>query len=179
VQGVQPLRRFLLCLGLLAALAGPAYPVDLIIKDAPVQVYFSPHGGCTDALVKAIDQATQSILVQAYSFTSRPIAEALVRAHSRGVNVQVIADKSQEHATATVVGELKVAGITVTFDESYAIAHNKVMVIDDATVVTGSFNFTAAAENSNAENLLIVKDADLAKQYLENWEKHREHSVER
>ena len=173
------MKRFLLCLGLLAALAGPAYPVDLILKDAPAQVFFSPHGGCTEALVKIIGKSEKSILVQAYSFTSRPIAEALIRAHDRGVNVKVIADKSQEHARATVVGDLKTAGVPVVFDEVHGIAHNKVMVIDDATVVTGSFNFTAAAENSNTENLLIVKDAGLAKEYIDNWDRHKAHAKER
>jgi len=50
------------------------------------------------------------------------------------------------------------------------------MVIDGLTVVTGSFNFTRAAEEKNAENLLIIKDATLAKQYSANWQRHREHS---
>lgn len=58
------------------------------------------------------------------------------------------------------------------------IAHNKVMVIDGQTVVTGSFNFTKAAEENNAENLLIIRDLGLAKLYMENWERHRGHSDE-
>jgi hypothetical protein len=45
------------------------------------QVYFSPKGGCTEAIVKNLDQAERYVLVQAYSFTSKPIAEALVNAH--------------------------------------------------------------------------------------------------
>src|SRR5262249_22551679 len=60
-----------------------------------VQVYFSPHGGATEAVVKALDRATNSVLVQAYSFTSAPIAKALVEAHRRGARVRVILDKSQ------------------------------------------------------------------------------------
>ena len=62
---------------------------------AQIAVYFSPHGGCTDAIVKELDAAKESVLVQAYSFTSAPIAKALMEAHKRGVKVQVILDKSQ------------------------------------------------------------------------------------
>jgi len=58
----------------------------------------------------------------------------------------------------------------------HAIVHNKVMIIDGATVITGSFNFTKAAEEKNAENLLIIRDPGLAKFYMENWERHRVHS---
>src|SRR5579862_8891866 len=60
-----------------------------------VQVYFSPHGGATDAVVNSLERATNTVLVQAYSFTSAPIARALVDAQRRGVKVRVILDKSQ------------------------------------------------------------------------------------
>ena len=63
-------------------------------------------------------------------------------------------------------------------ESKHAIAHNKVMVLDGKTVITGSFNFTKAAEEKNAENLLILENAELAKIYMENWEKHRKHSEE-
>jgi len=58
----------------------------------------------------------------------------------------------------------------------YAIAHNKVMVIDGSTVITGSFNFTKAAEESNAENLLIIHGQELSKKYADNWREHAGHS---
>ena len=60
-----------------------------------VQVFFSPRGGATEAVVSALNQATNAVLVQAYSFTSAPIARALVEAHRRGLKVQVILDRSQ------------------------------------------------------------------------------------
>jgi len=62
---------------------------------AKIEVYFSPKGGCTDAVVSALDRATNSIFVQAYSFTSVPIAKALLNAKRRGIKVAVILDKSQ------------------------------------------------------------------------------------
>lgn len=74
----------LLFLALLIILQ-PAYPADLSLpKDTPVKVFFSPKGGCTEAIISEIDQANTEILVQAYSFTSAPIAKALVAAHKRG-----------------------------------------------------------------------------------------------
>lgn len=137
---------------------------------ATVQVYFSPHGGCTEAVVAAVDAAKRSVLVQAYSFTSVPIARALKAAKERGVDVRVILDKSQRSERYTSADFLVNAGIPVWIDEKPAIAHSKVMVIDGGTVVTGSFNFTKAAENANVENLLVMKSDDLAKVYVGNWE---------
>ena len=69
------------------------------------------------------------------------------------------------------------SGIDVKLDRAHALAHNKVMIIDGETVITGSFNFTKAAETKNAENVLIISDKDLAARYTENWRKHEAHSV--
>ena len=150
----------LVAVAILAVFAGAPMAAD---QPAPqIAVYFSPHGGCTDAIVKELDAAKESVLVQAYSFTSAPIAKALMEAHKRGVKVQVILDKSQwteKYSSATFFQN---AGIPTFIDDKHAIAHNKVMVIDGRTVITGSFNFTKAAEESNAENLLVIQDADLA-----------------
>jgi phosphatidylserine/phosphatidylglycerophosphate/cardiolipin synthase-like enzyme len=140
------------------------------------QVHFSPSGGATDAVVEALDHARSSILAQAYSFTSENIAQALARAQRRGVQVQVILDKSQRTQKYTVAALLSHAGIPTLFDAAHAIAHNKIMIIDNRVVVTGSFNFTKAAEERNAENLLVISDVDLADRYTENWRAHQAHS---
>jgi phosphatidylserine/phosphatidylglycerophosphate/cardiolipin synthase-like enzyme len=139
-------------------------------------VYFSPHGGCTEAVIEALDQAKSTVLVQAYSFTSAPIARALVDARRRGVHVEVVLDKShrtEKYSSATYVCN---NAIPCFIDSQHAIAHNKVMVIDGQTVITGSFNFTKAAQENNAENMLIIQDADLAARYTQNWNAHRRHS---
>ena len=141
-----------------------------------VQVFFSPRGGCTEAVVGALASAKKSVVVQAYSFTSAPIAKALVDAHKRGVDVRVILDKSQRGEQYSSATFLLNEGVPPLIDAKHAIAHNKVMVIDGETVVTGSFNFTKAAEVSNAENLLILHDAKLAKRYADNWREHEKHS---
>jgi phosphatidylserine/phosphatidylglycerophosphate/cardiolipin synthase-like enzyme len=127
-------------------------------------------------VVDVLRQATNSVLVQAYSFTSAPIAEALVGAHRRGVKVQVILDRSQRTEKYSEADFLKNNGIPTLIDARHAIAHNKVMVVDGEVVVTGSFNFTKAAEEHNAENLLVINDPVLAGRYVENWREHEQHS---
>ena len=141
-----------------------------------VQVYFSPRGGATQAVVDALGTATNSVLVQAYSFTSAPIARALVDAQRRGLKVQVILDHSQRTEKYSEADFLKNEGVPTLIDGQHAIAHNKIMIIDGYLVLTGSFNFTKAAEEHNAENLLVINDPVLAKRYTENWRAHEQHS---
>ncbi len=142
----------------------------------PISVYFSPDGGCKDAIVKEIRAAKTDILVQAYIFTSAPIAKALVEAHKRGVKIEVILDKSQRTEKYSEADFLVNMGISTYIDAKHAIAHNKIMVIDSQVVITGSFNFTKAAEEKNAENLLVIRDNGLAEKYTANWKAHAEHS---
>lgn len=137
---------------------------------ASYTVCFTPGQNCEAKIVEQINQAQRSILVQAYSFTSLPILASLVTAKERGVQIRVILDKSQyrknRYSSATFLNN---HGIAVWMDAKPAIAHNKVMIIDDKIVLTGSFNFTKAAQSKNAENLLIIQDPILANSYEENW----------
>jgi phosphatidylserine/phosphatidylglycerophosphate/cardiolipin synthase-like enzyme len=143
-----------------------------------IQVYFSPNGGCTDAILSQINQAKTEILLQAYSFTSKPIAQGLIRAQKRGVRITAVLDKSNRRQKYSAATFLKNVGIPVFIDDKHAIAHNKIMIIDNRVVITGSFNFTMAAENKNAENLVILDGLpDLTRAYQENFQKHLRHSV--
>jgi len=139
-------------------------------------VCFSPYGGCTRAIVDQIDNAKSEIFIQAYSFTSAPIAKALVNAHKRGVHVEIILDKSNKSKKYSAGDFTAHMGVTTYIDSRHAIAHNKIIIIDRETVITGSFNFTKAAEEKNAENLLIIKNKKLAEIYIDNWDKHKNHS---
>jgi phosphatidylserine/phosphatidylglycerophosphate/cardiolipin synthase-like enzyme len=167
--------RLLRCLVLGAALLLAGCVPQASIPQG-VQVYFSPKGGATDAVVNALDHATNAVLVQAYSFTSAPIAKALVDAHRRGIKVQVILDHSQRTEKYSEADFLRNSSIPTLIDARHAIAHNKVIIIDGYLILTGSFNFTRAAEEHNAENLLVINDPILAKQYIANWQAHEEHS---
>lgn len=153
-------------------------PPVILPEEKPItwEVYFSPHGGCTDAIVREVNKAKSTILVQAYSFTSAPIAKALLDAHKRGIKIEVILDKSQRTQQYSSATFLSNQGIPVKIDVQHARAHNKVIVIDGETVITGSFNFTKAAEESNAENLLVIHDRKLASLYTKNWQEHAQHS---
>lgn len=153
-----------------------SYSINLILNNTPTQVYFSPNGGCTEAIIREIEKAKTEILVKAYSFTSQPIAKALLSAHKRGIKVQAILDRSQRSKKYTSATFMANVGIPTYIDQAHAIAHNKVMIIDQETVITGSFNFTRAAEERNAENLLIIKSKELARPYIENWNQHKSHS---
>lgn len=142
-----------------------------------VEVFFSPNGGATEAIVSEIGKARQEVLVQAYSFTSKPIAKALLDAHRRGVKVVAVLDKSQRTERYTGATFLANAGIPVYIDAQHAIAHNKIIIIDKATLITGGFNFTKAAEEKNAENLLVLKgNPQLVERYLKNFDEHKGHS---
>lgn len=140
---------------------------------ASYQLCFVPDGAsCQDLLVSAIDQTRSQLRVQAYSFTSAPIASAIKRAKDRGVDVKVILDKSQVSQKYSGATYLRNAGIDVVIDTKPAIAHNKVMIFDGKAVFTGSFNFTKAAQQRNAENGMLVRGDDaLTKAYLANWDK--------
>jgi phosphatidylserine/phosphatidylglycerophosphate/cardiolipin synthase-like enzyme len=163
-----------ICFSLVTALCAKA--VDLTLNNAPVQVYFSPRGGCTDAIIDEIDQAKSEILVQAYSFTSAPIAKALLKAYKRRVKVEVILDKSQRTERYSSARFFSNVRLSTFIDAYHAIAHNKIMIIDREIVITGSFNFTKAAEGNNAENLIIIRSKELVVIYLKNWQKHKDHS---
>ncbi|MDE2069967.1 MAG: phospholipase D family protein [Gammaproteobacteria bacterium] len=145
----------------------------IILTGARAAVDFSPGGEGEALVLKAIGAARTSIRVQAHSFSDRRIQRALGAARARGVDVEVILDKTdtesfEQHKPVAAV--IAAAGIPVWIDGSVRIAHNKVMIIDSADVITGSYNFTYAAAYDNAENLLYIRNAPaLARAYLANW----------
>ena len=143
-----------------------------------ITVCFSPNYGgdnCLTSIMNEINKATNSIFVQAYVFTSLPIIDCLVGSAKKGVRVEVIIDKSVS-SYLRYIESLVSNSILVRVDRKHAISHNKIMIIDGLVVITGSYNFTKAAECSNAENLLIIRDSNMAKKYRDNFEIHKLHS---
>ncbi|OJW70345.1 MAG: hypothetical protein BGO68_00960 [Candidatus Amoebophilus sp. 36-38] len=141
------------------------------LSSSHIQIRFSPGGECIKFIQQTIAMAQKHIFVQAYAFTSRPIAQALIEAHQRGVSVKVLVDHSQLAARGSQIKKIVDSQIPIAIDIVLGIAHNKVMIIDDLYVLTGSFNWTNAAAYRNAENLLLITDRDVNKIYRENWEK--------
>jgi hypothetical protein len=125
------------------------------------------HQGCQAA-----------ILVQAYLRSSTRLARALVRAHQRGIQVHVILDaNAQTHdPPSPAVALLLGAGVAVALDARHECAHDKVMILDGAIVMTGSYNWTVGAEKDNGEDLLGIWDPQQTKVYTENWRRHAHHN---
>ena len=139
-------------------------------------LYFSPQGGCTEAIVTAVGLARKSLHIEAYIFTSQPILQAVIAAQNRGVEVAVILDAAGAEDKFSVLHSLLAAQVPTWIDSAYKIAHNKIMIIDGETVLTGSFDFTRSAEKDNAENLLVIRDQALAAHYEANFQEHLRHS---
>jgi phosphatidylserine/phosphatidylglycerophosphate/cardiolipin synthase-like enzyme len=174
----------LIALGMTPAAA--RQPVDLPAHaDAPasgMDVGFSNgHNDHAESVVlKVINSSRSTLLVAAYSFTSPVIAEALVAAKRRGVDVRVVMDKSQRTERYTSATFLAHMGIPVRIDAQHKIQHNKYIISDGAHVQTGSFNYTRAAASAggNAENVVVVWGSPaLANAYTQDWVKHWEHAT--
>lgn len=144
-----------------------------VVIATKMEVLFPPKDKCFARIVSLIGKAKKTIHVQAYSFTSSVIANALIAAQQKGIVVRILVDKSQVNSPYSCISRLK--GMEIRIDTKVAIAHNKVIIIDaedplNATTLTGSYNWTDSAENRNAENLDIFENQPaIAKVFLTNW----------
>lgn len=168
------------------ALVAPAFGFDtarIIPATGTIEYAFTPGDDAAGLIVRTIDAARSQVLMQAFSFTHREIADALIRAHRRGLDVQIIADREQaDSIQSTAMRSLVDAGLSVFMDADHSAAHNKVIVIDQnanqPALITGSFNFTFAAQYRNAENVLVLRgNPDLTRAFFDNWQQHREHAI--
>jgi len=164
--------RAILSLLLCLAIALPAI-TGKDAQAADIEAAFSQRGQSLELILSTISSATESLLVAACTFTSKPIAEALLAAHERGVQVRVVADKRSSADRNTALNFLANRGVSVRLNGKYAIHNHKFMVIDGRHVQTGSFNYTNAAVSKNAENVLVVRNnPELAGQYAKEWQQH-------
>jgi len=139
---------------------------------ASYDIGFSPRGDSLNTVIKGINAAKTSIHVAAYSFTSKPIATALLNASKRGVKVQVVADQKSNSGKYSAVTYLANNGVAVKLDGNYPIFHHKFMVIDGINLETGSFNYSAAAADKNAENVLLLWNVpQIAQTYDKEWQR--------
>ena len=150
----------------------PAVASQHLPRGASFEVAFSPYGEAQSVLLRVIGEAENSIEVAAYAFTSTPVALALVDAYRRGVRVRLVADEKSSNGKYSAVTFLANQGVPVRTNGNYAICHHKFMVVDGKHVQTGSFNFSAAAANKNAENVIVLRYVpDIAKAYFEEWQR--------
>jgi phosphatidylserine/phosphatidylglycerophosphate/cardiolipin synthase-like enzyme len=145
---------------------------NLIIDGSPVEVYFSPDDGVEAHIVELIRSAGKSIKFMAYSFTSDKIGQAMVKKSQEGVQVSGIFEEEQTRSNrGTEYDRLDVAGLDIHLDGNPRNMHHKVIIIDDAIVITGSYNFSNNAETSNDENLLVIHDPQVAAYYAKEFQR--------
>jgi phosphatidylserine/phosphatidylglycerophosphate/cardiolipin synthase-like enzyme len=151
--------------------AATPHPV-LTIEGTQLETYFSPDDQTARRLVELISGARERVCFLAYSFTSDELAEALIRRARAGVEVAGVMDKSQISSNqGTEFERLVAAGLDIRADGNPNKMHNKVFIIDESVVVTGSYNFSASAEKYNDENTIILYNKAIAMQYLAEFQR--------
>lgn len=149
--------------------AGVGLWYSYLVKTDKFNVCFTPPSGCGTLIAGEVANAKESIYVQAFDITSNFIVTELIRAHKRGIKVRVLLDRTNKTSPHSKMRDLQNAGVDVVIDRVSGIAHNKVMIIDRKKVITGSFNFTNAADKRNSENVVLIDDKLVAERYLKNW----------
>jgi phosphatidylserine/phosphatidylglycerophosphate/cardiolipin synthase-like enzyme len=142
----------------------------------PIQVYFSPEDGVLAPLITTLNSAQSSIRFMTFSFTDYDVAKAMLDRAAAGVNVQGIFETTGSQTEASELRTLFCAGIDARQDGNPFVLHHKVFIVDNRTVVTGSFNISTNATQSNDENLIIITDPDLAAQYLAEYDRRLKES---
>ncbi|MFN8530911.1 MAG: phospholipase D-like domain-containing protein, partial [Anaerolineae bacterium] len=155
---------------------GPRSPINTpnvtFTQDGtPMEVYFAPETEVLPVLVREINASQSSIRFLAFSFTVDEMADAIITRANAGVNVRGVFETTGSQTASSELTPLFCAGLPVRQDGNSFVMHEKVFVIDSSTVIVGSFNFSANAANSNDENLIIIRDRDLATQYLMEFDR--------
>jgi phosphatidylserine/phosphatidylglycerophosphate/cardiolipin synthase-like enzyme len=176
-------RRVLLAAALVLAVAthaaGPVPQPEPAPATTGIEAYFTPGDDVARVIAERIANARETVQVQAYLFTDRRIATALAKAAQRGLAVDLVGDaKQQEAGGLPVLKQLDRAGVRIWLQGDYAAFHNKVVLIDARTaspvVITGSYNFTRAAQEKNAENVVVIAgDSAIAARFAKDFERHR------
>jgi phosphatidylserine/phosphatidylglycerophosphate/cardiolipin synthase-like enzyme len=157
----------------------PISPPSLTIDGTRVEIYFSPDDGVAKRIVEMISGAQESISFMAYAFTSNDIGDAVMERAQAGIKVDGVMDGSQVTAgQGTEYDPFMQAGLDVRLDgNTTGLMHHKVIIIDHQIVITGSYNFTTSAEESNDENVVIIFSPDVATKYMEEFKRIYEQAL--
>jgi phosphatidylserine/phosphatidylglycerophosphate/cardiolipin synthase-like enzyme len=148
--------------------SGTPYP-RVQVAGANVEVYFSPEDGVAKYVVQRLQNATSNIRFMTFSYTADDIANAMIAKAKAGLVVQGVFERQNASGTGSEYSKLKSGGVDVLHDGNCYILHHKVIIIDDRTVITGSYNFTGSAERDNDENLVIIDDPAIARSFLDEF----------
>lgn len=156
---------------------GPKSPSQLaeqsvVINGTPIQVIFTSEDPALESnIIPIVNGATSSIRFLAFSFTDYPLANAMIQRMQQGVDVAGVMDKIQAGGQGAELGTLFCAGVPVRHDGNKQFMHNKVIIVDERFVITGSLNFSTSAEESNDENVIIIDNPDIARLYMQDFER--------
>jgi phosphatidylserine/phosphatidylglycerophosphate/cardiolipin synthase-like enzyme len=152
--------------------ANTPYPETTLSDGTRVEIYFAPEDQVADRLAELIRSATQSITVLAYNWTSNPLADALVEQAENGLQVRMVMDgKTAANSTGSDLERFQQSGMDVRVWRSDGLMHMKAIIVDGKIVATGSYNYTASADQKNDENVVIIHQPQLAEQYLAEFER--------
>lgn len=155
------------------ALAALFCASPLLHAEPSVQVGFSPEGSARTLVLETIGSAEKSIHMLAYAFQAPDIAQALVDAKKRGVEVRVVVDKRRNRGKASKAAMDLVSrhGVELRTNNHFHIHHDKTIIVDGNTVETGSFNFAVSAETVNSENVVVIRGMpEVSRQYMAHWQ---------
>ncbi|MEM6528369.1 MAG: phospholipase D-like domain-containing protein [Chloroflexota bacterium] len=137
----------------------------------PVEIVFAPEDDAVGLIVGELQAAQEAIRFMAFSFTQDDIGNAVRQRGSEGITVEGIFEVRGSETRFSEMPPMYCAGFDVRQDGNPFALHHKVFIVDDTTVLTGSFNFSANATESNDENLVVIKDPDLAALYLQEFDR--------
>jgi phosphatidylserine/phosphatidylglycerophosphate/cardiolipin synthase-like enzyme len=143
----------------------------LQVDGTPIEVYFAPQDEVVPAIIATINSAQHTLEFMAFSFTLDDVGQAIEERSSAGVRVRGIFETTASETEYSELPNLFCAGLDIMRDGNSYNMHHKVFIIDNTTVITGSFNFSNSARDDNDENLLIIQDADLAAQFTAEFER--------
>ena len=139
------------------------------MEDAHINVFFSPENNIDRILRKRIEKAQKSIHFMLFSFTSDLIGEAIIKRYKRGVKVYGLLERSGAKSRFSEYIKMKLEGIPVKLDRNRYKMHHKVLIIDGKILITGSYNFSRAANRVNDENIVIIDSESISREYLKEF----------
>lgn len=142
-----------------------------ILDGTPLQILFSAEDDAVDSLIAILNDAQVSIRFLAFSFTDYPMAQAMIARAQAGVDVQGIFETFGSNSTRAELKTLWCAGLPVRQDGNSSFLHDKVIIVDNSIVVTGSLNFSSSADEENEENVVILDNPEIAALYLQEYQK--------
>jgi phosphatidylserine/phosphatidylglycerophosphate/cardiolipin synthase-like enzyme len=149
----------------------PAFRKKYYVKigDTDINVYFSPEDNIEKIIIERIGKAKHSIHFMGFSFTSKKLAEEIIRLNKKGIKIYGIIEKTGSNSKDSQYIKLKIEGTHVKLDKNRNKMHHKVIIIDESIIITGSYNFSLSANEKNDENIVILHNKDISRKYIEEF----------